>query len=828
VFNKVSKVTDELGRVTTYHYDARGNLTSIKNALDQTTRYGFDNFGQITSITDPLDHTIRFEYDNQGNVNATVDALGNRSTFEYDGLGRRTAAIDPLGRRIAFFYDVLGRLKSQTDSSGKITLVAYDPNGNVSSVTDALNQKTSFTYDTKDRLISTRDPLGRVTQRRYNDKDELTTLTSPLGRVTSYAYDARGRLNTVTDPLGATVTLTYDSKGNLSTVTDQRGNKTTFIYDDLSRMIRRIDPLGHDTITGYDAAGNATEKVDRMGRRTVIDYDSLNRPKHIVYPDAVVNYTYDPAGRLTHIDDTQGGIIDRGYDEANRLNSETTPAGTVSYTYNIANQRISMRVDNRAPISYGYDAAGRLQNIVQGGETFTYTYDALSRVSNLQRPNGVNTAYSFDPAGKLHRISHTNALNQSIEDFTQFFNADGEVESINSLASAQKLATAKTGAAANAANRIAQFGQATFSFNDEGETTSRANLQGVTNFEWDARGRLIKTTLTSGQVVTYIYDATGRRLSRAAGTTVTSFIYDGLEVALDKTNDGGSVEYLNGLGVDNKLRQSSSASGNLYFLQDHLGSTSALTGTDGSVVERSQYEAFGNSIGSSLTRYGFTGRERDNETGLLYYRARYYDPSSQRFISEDPLRFSGGDYNFYGYVGNNPISRTDPSGTFVWIPAIVGGIGGAFGAYREGHNAYECGARGWQLAGAIGRGFVAGGVGAIAGLAAGVASENPFVGGAVSSGTYDLTNKLLGGNVSLNEAFEDVLWGGVFGVVAEEIGPVVRGGSNFNPLKSPRTFGPKALELYSDETTEYLLEGLRDSKSKSTGRKCHQMFFLIL
>lgn len=831
--NKVSSLTDELGRVTIYAYDARGNLTSITNALNQITTYSYDSLGQLTSITDPLNHTFHLEYDNQGNVSATVDALGNRSTFEYDGLSRRTATIDGLGRRTAVSYDPLGRVKSQTDTAGKTTLLTYDPNGNVISITDALNQKVSFTYDAKDRLISTVDPLGRVTRRTYNDKDELTTVTSPLGRVTSYAYDPRGLLVTVTDALGNMVSLTYDSKGNLSTLTDQRGNKTTFIYDDLSRMIRRIDPLGHDTITGYDAASNVIEKVDRMGRRTVFGYDSLNRPNHIVYPDAVVNYSYDLAGRLTHIDDTQGGTIDRSYDNANRLVSETTPAGTISYAYNIANQRFSIRVDDRAPISYAYDSAGRLQSIVQGGETFTYTYDALSRVASLQRPNGVNTAYSFDPAGELTRITHTDALNQAIEDFTQSFNADGEIESITSLASAQKLTTSKTAAAANAANRIAQFGQATFSFNDEGETTSRTNLEGVTNFEWDARGRLIRTTLPSGQVVSYVYDALGRRLSRAVGASITSFVYDGSEVVLDKGNEGSSVDYVNGLGTDNKLSQSSSVPGKLYFLQDHLGSTAVLTGADGSVIERSQYEAFGNSTGSSFTRYGFTGRERDNANGLLYYRARYYDPSSQRFVSEDPLRFDSGDYNFYVYVGNNPINRTDPSGRLAWLvpAAIVGLIGGGFGAYKEGHSAYECGARGWDLASAISRGFLAGGVGAIAGLAAAALTANPLVGaavgGAVDSAVYDLVNVSFGEEVSWQQAGEHALWGALTGPVAKVIGPAVRGGSNFNPFKSPRISGPKALQLYTNESTENLLDQMRENGSKSTGRKCRPMFFII-
>src|SRR6185369_7470888 len=93
-----------------------------------------------------------------------------------------------------------------------------------------------------------------------------------------------------------------------------------------------------------------------------------------------------------------------------------------------------------------------------------------------------------------------------------------------------------------------------------------------------------------------------------------------------------------------------------------LDSTIALTGANGDVVERMFYDAFGESSGSSLTRYGYTGRERDPLTGLTYYRARWYDAQQGRFISEDPIGFDNGETNFYAYVENDPIGFNDPMG----------------------------------------------------------------------------------------------------------------------------------------------------------------------
>jgi RHS repeat-associated protein len=119
---------------------------------------------------------------------------------------------------------------------------------------------------------------------------------------------------------------------------------------------------------------------------------------------------------------------------------------------------------------------------------------------------------------------------------------------------------------------------------------------------------------------------------------------------------------LTGPALTTKIRQKGSTSNTTYyFSQDHLGSTTALTGTTGKLVERINYDSYGNSTGSTRTRYGFTGRERDQVTAMLYYRARFYDPQLGRFITEDPVGFAGG-RNWYAYVSNDPANLTDPAG----------------------------------------------------------------------------------------------------------------------------------------------------------------------
>ena len=152
----------------------------------------------------------------------------------------------------------------------------------------------------------------------------------------------------------------------------------------------------------------------------------------------------------------------------------------------------------------------------------------------------------------------------------------------------------------------------------------------------------------------------------------------------------------NGLGIDDHLRQTNTTTGVSYFLTDHLGTTTTLTDASGNVVETPSYDSFGNNSGSTRTRYTYTGRERDADTGLLYYRARFYDPAVGRFISEDPIGLFGG-VNQYSYVRNDALRANDPLG-LASILVVVGprSNGGSGGAYillldKHGNRINACG-----------------------------------------------------------------------------------------------------------------------------------------
>jgi RHS repeat-associated protein len=197
--------------------------------------------------------------------------------------------------------------------------------------------------------------------------------------------------------------------------------------------------------------------------------------------------------------------------------------------------------------------------------------------------------------------------------------------------------------------------------------------------------------VTGAITASFTYDGLGRRVARTISGTTENYLYDGLDI-IQQLDGSGAVgaNYFRSLGIDEPwLRSDLGATiTNSVYLVDALGSIVALTDTNGAIQTEYAYDPFGvttNFGASSKNSHQFTGRENDG-TGLYYYRARYYIPALGRFISEDPIGFAGGQINIYGYVGNDPIESTDPSGQWltgtlpVGIGSGIGEAGGTIGA----------------------------------------------------------------------------------------------------------------------------------------------------
>jgi RHS repeat-associated protein len=227
---------------------------------------------------------------------------------------------------------------------------------------------------------------------------------------------------------------------------------------------------------------------------------------------------------------------------------------------------------------------------------------------------------------------------------------NGRRTSMGGTLAAVNLPSVVSSATYNANNQLMAWGSTTLTYDVNGNLMN----DGATTYTWDTRNRLSAFGTTA-----FAYDSSGRRTRNATGT---AFLYDGVNAVQELSGSTVTANLLTG-GVDEIFTRTDSA-GARNFLTDALGSTLALTDSAGAVQTQYSYEPFGKttSSGASNTNtFQYTGRENDG-TGMYYYRARYYDPTLQRFISEDPLEFRGGGTNYYAYAADNPSMYTDPLG----------------------------------------------------------------------------------------------------------------------------------------------------------------------
>jgi len=218
----------------------------------------------------------------------------------------------------------------------------------------------------------------------------------------------------------------------------------------------------------------------------------------------------------------------------------------------------------------------------------------------------------------------------------------------------------------NTSNELNSRPGVTYTYDNNGNTQTMVNSSGTTTYNWDFENRLTSVTLPgSGGTVSFSYDPFGRRIKKVSSAATSIYAYDDDGNLIEETNAAGTAvaRYTQGLAIDESLAMLRSSTTS-YYEQDGVDSVTSLSNAAGALAQTYTFDSFGNqtaSSGSLTNPFRYTGREFDSETNLYYYRARYIDPATGRFISEDPIGFSGGT-NQYLYVRNRPTVLIDPSG----------------------------------------------------------------------------------------------------------------------------------------------------------------------
>ena len=452
-----------------------------------------------------------------------------------------------------------------------------------------------------------------------------------------------------------------------------------------------------------------TSKTDRKGQTINYVYDALNRLTRKLYPDSTeVNYVYDLVGKIQQVNDPTGTYA-FAYDNDGRLIGTTTTYSflpsrtfTTSNGYDAASNRTSFTDPENGTTNYTYDTLNRLAGLTPPSAfttgSFGFSYDTLSRRTQMTRPNSVVTNYSYDSLSRLQSVLHQlsgstidgaaytldNAGNRTARmDQRTAVATNYGYDNIYQLLSATQGATTTesytydsvgnrlsdlttSGWSNNTSNELASRPGVSYTFDNNGNELTKVDSTGTTSYTWDFENRLTSVTLPgSGGTVQFSYDPFGRSIKKSSSAGTSIFTYD-LDNLVEETNSSGNVvsRYAQAESIDEPLAMLR-ASVTSYFEQDGLDTVTSLSNSSGTLAQTYTFNSFGKqtaSSGSLVNPFQFTGREFDSETGLSFYRARYYSSGEGRFLSEDPLRFFSGVTNFFNYVGANPINLVDPFG----------------------------------------------------------------------------------------------------------------------------------------------------------------------
>lgn len=724
----VTRVTYSGERVASYtvgenvhQYTYSPGQVTKTDSMGSQWVYSYSDAGKITSIVDPLGHEVQFAYDAQGNLVRLTDPLGNAWTWTYDGAGRMLSESNPSSERIAWEFDEVGPFPSRAISpTGRVVEVEYDEWWNISQFIDPTGARTTVTWSASGVPVELTDALGRTTTVAVNPYGQPESVTDHAGRTVFIARDPHGRIVEVMDVDASTTRFDRDAVGRVVSVTRASGLRVRYVHDAAGRLLAVVDPEGKTTRYEYDSYGRASVLIASDGRRSRYVYRMDNLPATVERPDSVhIQLEYDAAKRLTSASAggrnktftysqrgelltarNEAGIVVYTYDDVGRVRSETSQGVEINYQYNQEGELTGWSAGGAA-YDIVLDSRGLPTTLSAPEGDYRFQYDVLGRRTALEYPNETRASYQFNDIDQLESLAYSGPFTEqwrhdydargvtsSIESSETIwrFQHDADMRLVEAAAGGQLYAYEYDGsgnrvsgsAVYDSANRLLEDARFAYEYDGSGRLTGRQSKEDEarTAYEWNEWGELVRVEyfLESDSVeptdtLAFTYGPLGQRWSRTESGVTERFVYVGRNRVLTLDPDGDVSERVTfGPRMDEPLALNG-ASGSRFLHADHLGEIVAES-DDSRTVGRARYGPYGEQLAASPdleSPFRYTGREHERED-LYYYRARYYDPMTGRFLTEDPLGLYGGDTNLYTYAYNNPIDFKDPTG---WVTVKI-------------------------------------------------------------------------------------------------------------------------------------------------------------
>ena len=708
----VERLVDGLGRQMEGRAARAGSdCTTITDCL--VTKQKLDGLGRSIEAYNPVagatptacsgtSPCVRTVYDALGRVHDVTHQDGTVSKSRYNFLtstntgattSLATTGEDPAGVKRVVLTDGFGRITSAKDLNGAtefVTAYTYDALNNLTGVTQSdtspvTSQSRTFVYDSIARLLESSQPENGAIKYTYDRNGNVTKKDDGRGESLTAEYDALNRIKKRSYPSRAAQTPDVHFEYDLDLKPDGE-TAANFAKGQLARVrVGTSDATTNQyTYQLFDAHGRvlrAEQRVDTTPYTMRQEFDLAGQLKAIEYPSSPVrrvNYWYNQLGQVTAVTDGAGKAYASGLEYAPYGAMTKMVLGNDLIERMTPNSRLqpekielgsSTVTDEVGAFTFGYTGAtcvagqtwannGNVvsQTIKAGAATFTqtYGYDGLNRLKCVKEGTQWQQVYEFDPYG--NRWLTTNSL-PAVSALTA--TVKGDFNPANN-----RLRTTPTG------ERYDQVGNLERLSGGTGAASVSHDLV------YDGESRVV-TANNVGSITTYVYDGLGRRVK--AGNRVFVYLPDGrlaMEVGVTGTEPG-----------------------TVYVTADHLGSTRVVTRQNQSVASRFDYAPYGEELGAGTggrtegQGYGvlsaafgvsgkepkqrFTSKERDLETGLDYFGARYFSGELGGFTSPDPLLGSANplnsqSWNRYVYTLNSPLRYTDPFGLYEW-DATLGG-----------------------------------------------------------------------------------------------------------------------------------------------------------
>lgn len=708
------------GTTVTYVYDDLGRLTSETDTLSGTVKtYNYDASNNRKSLTlkkGTTSHIITtYTYDKLDRLDLVKENGTTVADYGYDANGNRlTLAYSTNGNSTSYIYNLANKLETLTNKVGTTTLSQYTYtyylDGNQASKTDSVSGKaTSYVYDDLGRLKTETEAASGITSATrvytYDDYNNRKTLSVDGVSTTNYEYDKNNRL------------------------TSEYKSETRFLSDmDWVSATNGYSPVERDMSNGEGAAGDGkvitlngvtyekglgvhanSEIVYNLGgkySRFISDIgidDEVNNGgvKFKVYLDDVLafdsgymdwtsttqslNISVEGKNQMKLVVDSWGG---NSYDHADwagarlRYPSSTTVEAT-TYTYdNNGNQTIkSVATQGRAylsdmvPVS-STNGNGPLEKDMSSGEGLLgdgraiklngvvyekglgahanseLVYNLNGQYSNFISDIGIDDEVTIDGCVKFLVYGDGKLLYDSGE-----VKYDAATKNVNvSVTGVQQLKLVVDCLGCLYSDHADWAGARVVT---TGGTSSTTYAYG------DGFNQLTKVT-EGTNVYSYTYGGDGLRLTKTVNSVKTIHVWDGQQMVAE-LNSSGTVtnKYIRGI---NQIYVQDSAGTKKFYLFNGHADVVHLTNTSGTVIKNYDYDAFGvekSPDSSDVNPFRYCGEYYDKETGTIYLRARYYNPGTGRFITEDSYSGKANDplsLNLYIYCDNSPIIRVDPSG----------------------------------------------------------------------------------------------------------------------------------------------------------------------